>query len=126
VNIKTNRIEVRNRNDRTTVTATITLVARVNCSSSEPSHLRGAEGTRGGSGGGEGGGGERKLDQGLDLPYLVNIVLHQLRIVELHVSVNRNISKELVVVVIRIITSLNHDKMLPLLILCFLVGPLGY
>jgi len=51
VNIKTNRIEVRNRNDRTTVTATITLVARVNCSSSEPSHLRGAEGIRGEGGG---------------------------------------------------------------------------
>jgi len=51
----------------------------------------------------------------LDTADLVDIVLHQLGVVELEVSVHGTLPKKLVVVVVLILTSLNHGEVLAVL-----------
>lgn len=56
-----------------------------------------------------------KDDDGcLDSSDLIDIVSHQLGVVEFHVPVYGHVAKELVVVVVFVIASLQHGQMFPL------------
>merc|ERR1719209_1740636 len=56
--------------------------------------------------------GSRSAGLRLDTADLVDIVLHQLGVVELEVSVHGTLPKKLVVVVVLVLTSLNHGEVL--------------
>jgi len=53
---------------------------------------------------------------GLKPSDLVHVVLDQLRSKELHVSVDSTLTEEFIVVVVLVVASLKHHKMLPLLV----------
>jgi len=66
------------------------------------------------------------MEEGLDTSDLVDVVPDELGVVELHVPVHSALSKQLVVIVILILTCLNHEEVLPSFVLKLVVVVLLY